>query len=386
MQKYEKYDSPPAQVLLPALWRHSDTASADDGAQPVTNPVTYYGRPMIHKPLWRWYIPLYFVLGGVAGGAAMIGAVAHFLGGEKHRGTVRDARYLTPVIALISAVLLIADLHRPLRFFNMLRVFKLSSPLSVGTWILTAFGMTSGALAGRQAAEDNFILPRQSWAGRLARSLPAGPLTALWGLLGLGLGGYTGTLLAVTAVPLWAAGGVLLGPLFLATALASGAAALTLMALGWGKRGKAADAARAQLETVEEISALAQLGIVAAREVVVPARINKPLRHGLWGRVYQFGAIGGGMATPLLLRLIIRLSGRRVGGVISAIAPTLALLGALAERFAITEAGKQSADDPLAYQELTRGTPGEARPTAIEQGKQAPQLPPHRSHVAALDS
>jgi len=393
----EVYDRPPNEVLLPFMERGPLVGEAvEQGVAPQAGegaPATYYGRPMIHRPLWRWYIPLYFFIGGLAGGAAVIASVAHFLGGAKHRETERNARYLATGAALLSAILLIMDLHRPLRFFRMLRVVKFSSPLSVGTWILSAFGLTSGLLAARQAAEDGFLVPRESRLGRLARRLiPVGPLTALWGVTGLGLSGYTGTLLAATAVPLWAAGGVFLGPLFLATGLASGAAALVLMALGWGKRGPEADTAREQLETVEAISAAAQLALVAAREAVVPPRINKPLRRGRWGLIYRLGAVGGGMATPLALRAAMRIGGPRVrvaATAITATASALTLAGAVAERFAITEAGKQSADDPLAYQEFSRGSPGEARPTPAQQAARARQTKApaaHRRNVAVADS
>src|SRR6185312_7757325 len=133
----------------------------------------------------------------------------------RHRATVRRARYIALAAASISPVLLILDLGRPKRFHHMLRVFKVSSPLSVGTWILLAFGLTSGVQAARQAAEDNFILRRESWLGRLARLLPSKPVSLAQALLGMGLGGYTGILLAATAIPLWATAGLLLGPLFL---------------------------------------------------------------------------------------------------------------------------------------------------------------------------
>ncbi len=393
----EVYDRPPSEVLLPFMERGPLVGEAvEEGVAPATGaraPATYYNRPMIHKPVWRWYIPLYFFIGGLAGGAAVIASFAHFLGGAKHQGTVRNARYLATVAALVSAILLIADLHRPLRFFRMLRVIKFSSPLNLGTWLLAAFGLTSGLLAARQAADDGFIVPRESRLGRQARRLiPTGPLTALWGLTGLGLSGYTGTLLAATAVPLWAAGGVFLGPLFLATGLGSGAAALVLMALGWGKRGPEADAARQQIEAVESVSAVAQLAIVAARDAVVPARIDKPLRRGRWGLLYRVGAVGGGMAAPLALRLAIRFGGPRIRGAataISATASALSLAGALAERFAIVEAGKRSADDPLAYQEFSRGAPGEARATPAQQATRARQThapTAHRSNVAVSDS
>lgn len=365
-----------------------------DANQQTTEGTSYYNRPMIKKPTWKWYIPLYFFIGGVAGGVGLIGGLADLLGGRRHRATVRRARYIALVGALISPLLLIVDLGRPKRFHHMMRVFKISSPLSVGTWILLAFGLTSGALAARQAAEDNFILRRESWLGRLARLLPGKPLSLAQALLGMGLGGYTGILLAATAIPLWAAAGLLLGPLFLATAIASGAAALTLLAVLLGRRGAAddpeededEDEARADIEMVATVSTAAQLTLEIAREAMTPHTIGKPLRQGTWATIYRVGAIGGGMLTPLALRLPAQLRGRPVGRAIAATAATLTLAGAVAERFAIVEAGKQSADDPQAYQEYSWGQLGAARPTPEQQALMAPKTKAARPHIAARDT
>lgn len=346
-------------------------------------PATYYGRPMLKRPTWKWYIPVYFFLGGVAGGIALIGALAELLGGSRHRSTVRHARYLSLILSILCPVFLIIDLGRPARFHHMLRVFKGSSPLNVGTWILTAFGMVSGALAVHQAAEDNFIVRRQSRLGRLLRAVPTAPLAALHGLLGICLGGYTGTLLAATAVPLWQAGGMLLGPLFLSDAVTSGAAALSLMG---AITGKDTPHASKDLENVDNLGTVAQLGLIVTREAMMPPKVREPLRRGLWGGVWRFGVIGGGMIAPLAIRLATRLGGRKLGRTLSMSASALSLLGALAERLALTEAGKRSAEDPLAYQELTRGLPGEARPTPLQQLVGAPAVPARKSQIAALDT
>lgn len=336
----------------------------------TTGKTTYYNRPMLKKPTWKWPIPLYFYLGGVAGGAAAIGAAADLLGGPRHRATVRHARYLSFGLAPACAALLIADLGRPARFYRMLRVFKGSSPLNVGTWILTSFGAASGVLAVRQAAEDDFIIRRDSVPGRLARLVPAKPVTAAHGLLGLALGGYTGTLIAVTAVPLWAAAGWMMGPLFSATAMASGAAALRLTSRVTGTTVTAADE---EIGDVEQVATLAGLGIVAARELLAPPRVSEPLRRGLWGTVFKFGAVGGGMVVPAGINLALRFVGPRLRRAIGTLTSTMTLVGALAERYAIVEAGKRSAEDPLAYQAMTSGAPGEARPTAAEQARRAPE-------------
>ena len=363
-----------------------------DANQQTAEGTSYYNRPMIKKPTWKWYIPLYFFIGGLAGGVGLIGGLADLLGGRRHRATVRRARYIALMGALISPLLLIFDLGRPKRFHHMLRVFKVSSPLSVGTWILLAFGLTSGALAARQAAEDNFILRRESWLGRLARLLPGKPLSLAQALLGMGLGGYTGILLAATAIPLWAAAGLLLVPLFLATAIASGAAALGLLAVLLGRRGASddpqedEDEARADIEMVATVSTAAQLSLEIAREAMTPHIIGKPLRRGTWATVYRVGAIGGGMLTPLALRLPAQLRGRPVGRAIAATAATLTLAGAVAERFAIVEAGKQSADDPQAYQEYSWGRLGSARPTPEQQALMAPKTKAAKPHIAAKDT
>lgn len=381
MSMMEQYDRPLSELALPNL------RPATQAYEQTEPPPTYYDRPMIKSSLWRWYIPGYFWLGGVAGGAAVIGAAARYLGGSGGRETARHARYLSLGLAATCPALLIADLHRPERFYRMFRVFKVSSPLSVGTWTLAGFGAVSGALAVRQAVEDNVIIRRESGLGRLARVvIPEGPLTVAHGALGMGLSGYTGALLAATAIPLWAAGGVLLGPLFTATSLASGAGALRLLSLAFGKRDAASERADQSIAMVEAASAVSQVALVVARDALVTRRINQPLRRGRWGALYRVGAVGGGMLAPLALRLAGRFVGPRTARTLASVSATLSLLGALAERVALLEAGKVSAHDPRAYQELTAGAPGDARPTPRQQALHAPKAPTYQPRIAASDT
>src|SRR6185436_9246973 len=103
----------------------------------------YYGLPILKKPVWTWEVPVYFFVGGAAGAAAMIGAAAQLAGGNER--LVRDARRVAAIGANLSAPLLIADLGRPERFLNMLRVFKPQSPMSVGAWAPAVFGAGSTA-------------------------------------------------------------------------------------------------------------------------------------------------------------------------------------------------------------------------------------------------
>src|SRR3954462_11355692 len=111
---------------------------------PQASPETgYYGIPLLKEPSWTWEIPLYFFVGGAAGAAGVIGAIADYTGADKR--LVRDARWIAAAGSVISPALLISDLGRPERFLNMLRVFKPQSPMSVGVW--TLLGFSGGAAA-----------------------------------------------------------------------------------------------------------------------------------------------------------------------------------------------------------------------------------------------
>src|SRR5437868_12214354 len=122
---------------------------------PVASPETgYYGIPLLKEPAWTWEIPLYFFVGGAAGAAAVVGAIADYTGAD--RKLVRDARWIAAAGAVISPALLIADLGRPERFLNMMRVFKPQSPMSVGVWTLLGFSAAATATAFADFMQDRY--------------------------------------------------------------------------------------------------------------------------------------------------------------------------------------------------------------------------------------
>ena len=155
-----------------------------------TSSPSYYNNPMLKEPTWIWSIPTYFYVGGVAGVGAAFGAAAQLFAPQAMQSLVTRSRWVATVGGALSAGLLIHDLGRPERFLYMLRVFRPSSPMSMGSWILTVFSSCMGAAA---------VLPL---GPRLFRPL-AYPLALLGGVLGLGLSGYTGVLISQTAVPVW---------------------------------------------------------------------------------------------------------------------------------------------------------------------------------------
>ena len=137
---------------------------------------SYYNQPMLKQPTWIWSIPTYFYVGGVAGVSAAFGAAAQLFAPKPMQSLVIRSRWVGTVGGALSAGLLIHDLGRPERFLNMLRVFRPSSPMSMGSWILTIFSSSMGAAA---------VLPL---GPRLFRPL-AYSFGVIGGVLGLGLDG-----------------------------------------------------------------------------------------------------------------------------------------------------------------------------------------------------
>lgn len=261
---------------------------------------TYYGLPIVKKPVWTWEVPIYFAVGGAAGVAAMIGVAARFASNEER--LVRDARKAAAVGAIISAPLLIADLGRPERFIYMLRVFKPQSPMSVGAWILAAFGATSTGAA---------ILP-----GALADIAAIGSAVS-----GLGMATYTGVLLGATSIPVWAKHAGVLPAHFGASATAAAVATLELS----GHRGVA-------LNNIG-IAAAAVETTMGARIELTRDRESDPLRNTLT-------RVGGVLSGPV--PLLLRLFGGRSRKT-RRLAAASAIAGSFITRLAWVAAGRESA-------------------------------------------
>src|SRR3954471_20437364 len=167
---------------------------------------SYYGRPIIKSPVWKTPdVPLYLFLGGAAGSSAVLGALADLTG---RPALTRTARLVAGGGSIASVGFLIHDLGRPERFLHMLRVFKPTSPLSVGSYILSPFAAAAG---GTEAAELLGWFPRLKRFGGAVSALFGGPMAT-----------YTAVLLANTAVPSWHAAHEQLPFVFAGSAMAAG--------------------------------------------------------------------------------------------------------------------------------------------------------------------
>src|SRR5215207_11606176 len=162
----------------------------------------YYGIPPIKHAHWTWQIPVYFWIGGLGAGVHLFSTIAQILG-HKDEALTRASRYTVLATMILSPLLLLWDLGRPERFYNMLRILKLRSPMSTQSWSLFTFGTLSGLVAARQAADDG-LLGDGNPLVRLAKLIPARFLSILAMPVGLNVGSNTGNLISATSVPLWA--------------------------------------------------------------------------------------------------------------------------------------------------------------------------------------
>ncbi len=315
----------------------------------ASEPVGYYGLPVIHGPHWKWHIIAYFFLGGISGTSAVLAAIARLTDQVDGLRIARVATYVSIGALLPCPVFLILDLGRPARFLNMLRVLRLSSPMSMGSWGLALFSVVSSATTLLQILMD-FQFRRGTSTVRLAEG-PARLFAPLSALLGLFVAGYTGVLLAATAVPIWSKRPWLLGPLFLTSATSSGAAAV---ALASSFVDPSAEAGEAKLRWFEAYAVIAEIAILTGW-IYALGTTAKPVVSGHVGSILRHVVVGGGMALPQLLAVgSLRSRNRRHRVLLTRATSVLILVGGFALRYVVVQAGRDSADDPQATFDMTR--------------------------------
>lgn len=286
------------------------------GEQPVVPEAefrSYYGKPIINLPVWESPdIPGYLFLGGLAGASAVVGAGAQASG---RPGLARVAKVGAAASAGLSTVALVHDLGRRGRFLNMLRTFKPTSPMSVGSWILASFGPAAAVAAG---SDLTGVAPG---VGALA--------TAGAALLGPALATYTAPLIANTAVPAWHDGHRQLPFVFAASAVTSAA--------GLGLLG-------APAHECGPVQVLGAAGAVAelATERLMEERIGLAKETFHEGKAARFHKA----AQALLAAGALASLGARRNRALGVLSGASLLAGSALTRFAIFEAGMASARDP----------------------------------------
>jgi formate-dependent nitrite reductase membrane component NrfD len=321
--------------------RQGRNGRVETSHHPETDPQredkNYYGIPPIKHAHWTWQIYVYFWVGGIGAGAHLASVVGMLLG-WKDRAFFRASRYTVLLALIVSPVLLIWDLGRPERFYNMMRILKLRSPMSLGTWALTLFGNFAGLVAARQAVEDG-LLGRDNFLASAAKLIPDRALAVAALPFGLFVGAYTGLLVAATSVPMWARNWLLMGPTFLASGISNGLSMISFILHlgGWGEK-----QTLGALRRAERMVLAIEAALIAASFLRM-GRWGKPLFSKKLGPLFVVGTLLGGIAAPLAL--LCGKESRKRGLLTSA----LVLTGGFIFRYAIVVGGRHSADDPDAY-------------------------------------
>jgi protein NrfD len=255
---------------------------------------TFYTGP----PHFRWWIILYFFVGGISGGALLVASLLRLFGTREDTHFIRLGVYISFIGCVISAILLVVDLGVPLRFWHMLLqdhtgrpMFKWWSPMSVGAWGLLVFGFFSFLATLRALWDDR----RLTWSTlEFLQRAPISVFGAVGGILGgLFLAGYTGVLLAVTNRPVWADSSWL-GLLFLLSGISTSVAALLLASRWRGIRVASTEKRLAQFDRIALVLELIVLVIfVVSLGPVAQAFLNAS------GVLLLLGVVGVGIVMPL---------------------------------------------------------------------------------------
>ncbi|MGN6256470.1 MAG: NrfD/PsrC family molybdoenzyme membrane anchor subunit [Solirubrobacterales bacterium] len=304
---------------------------------PREKPVSYYGRPIVKPPVWKPEIPFYFFFGGLAGASAVLASAATFAGRPE---LARRAWVGAFVGVTVSPLLLIKDLGKPMRFLHMLRVFKITSPMNVGAWILLANGGATSLAAGLNLLDED----RRGGAPEVVAAVLGAPLAT-----------YTAALVTHSAIPAWSEARAEMPFVFAASATASAAGAAMLSV------------------PADEAEPARRLGIAAAiAEEAITVLMHKRLgpladsykkgTAGKFGKAARALTTAGALAflagddafhpphqRSSLERLFRPRPERRRAKLRNALSMTggaLLLAGSVCKRWSVFKAGFQSAEDP----------------------------------------
>ncbi len=289
--------------------------------------------PYVASPHWHGLITAYFFLGGIAAGSYAVFTLAGLFGDETDQRAVRFAAYLAFPLVCACGIILIVDLNRPERFWHMMiqsetfrPMIKWWSPMSAGSWGLSAFWAFSFASFLGVLAEDKWFGPGR-WAplatrlrrGFLGRAFEVGGTLAAFFL-----GAYTGTLLSATNQPVWAQT-TWLSALFLASSASTGVAAIILLARWKGRN--VPHEVFDRLEWLDAYAIVLELMMIAAFAWSIGPPASRAF--GQWpGLLIPAFVLPAGLVLPLAGRM----STRRWVAPLSSLG---VLIGGLALRFAV---------------------------------------------------
>jgi len=320
--------------------------------EPRRDDPTYYDRPMLQEPVWEWAIPLYYYIGGLTGASLVLSAAAQLKQAAALDLLIQRGHRIGFIGSLVSGGLLIYDLGKPSRFLNMLRVFRPTSPMNMGAWILSGTGASAtGALLLRGRG------------GLLGNA--GGFLGLIAGVFGIGLSTYTGVLVANSAIPIWQESRKALPVLFGSSALASLGCTFDIFC----ERPEA----RRITNLIGNVGRAAELmaGMAMERHASAVPRVGRPFKRGISALMWR-GAAFLTFASLVVSTLPNRSRKSRIA------AGLLGTAGSLLLRVTVEHLGAVSARDARASFHQQRAGRGAAElkksPQAADDGTDAARL------------
>jgi formate-dependent nitrite reductase membrane component NrfD len=339
----EKFMPRPAGDFLPADSATAETRPSHSSPQTPFSQHdqehSYYDVSILKAPVWKYEIASYFFFGGLSAGAYLLARMAERFGGKKYQDLTHAGTWIAFATLIPCPLLLIHDLGDRKRFHHMLRVFKPTSPMSLGTWTLVGYSGMVGAAVAHDLIRNKTQPPEE-------RHDTIGTLTRAWinlhdaaGVpLAIGIAGYTGVLLSCTANPLWTKN-PWIGPLFSASAIATGAAAISL----------ALDATSPADESpshsiLEKIDTAAHLGeaITLGGYLRHAGEKAKPLTHGSMKKHMKIAA-GALIGAEVLKHLPLRGRPKKAARMAASV---LGLVSGFSLRWAFVYGAHEAGNDP----------------------------------------
>ncbi len=315
---------------------------------------------------WGLLVVNYLFLAGLSAGAFAISSFAAYLGGPHFRRVARIGALIAPWPVVIGIGLLIFDLGRPLAFYHLFLILQFTSPMSIGSWLLTGFVLLALVYAALWLPSPLDNLLRIPVRGRLLHFSCWSPvpqntirrwraiLAAVGFPFALGIGIYTGILLgAIPARPFWNT--PMVAQLFLFSALSSGAATVLLATALLGTRGERGYEEERRLLVSTDV-----VLIVLEILMIIPFLLHHALstrssassislilggEYTLW---FWIGVILVGILLPLAIEayelypFILKQGATRHRLVLSMTSAALVLVGGFILRFVFVYAGQAS--------------------------------------------
>jgi formate-dependent nitrite reductase membrane component NrfD len=309
---------------------------------------SYYNVSILKSPVWKYEIASYFFLGGLSAGAYVLARIAERFGGDQYKDLTKAGTWVALATVIPCPPLLIHDLGDRTRFHHMLRVFKPTSPMSLGTWTLVAYSGMLGAAVTREVVHDiagwrppglkqTFPEDRADYIGTIFRSW-RNVHDAIGIPFAIGLAGYTGVLLSCTSNPMWCKN-PWLGPLFSASAMGTGAAAISLVL---DSRSSAHDSpSQKVLEKIDTAAHIAET-IAMTGYLKHAGEKAKPLTHGSMKKHMTIAA-GALIGAEVLKHLPLHGKAKKTARMAASV---LGLVSGFSLRWAMVYGAHEAANDP----------------------------------------